>query len=128
MTNPYPPCINGYSLSLEEIPMTMQVGMIGTDGVLIASDTKWSHSPLLHGGRNWAAGRYSYNSPKIKINHERGMAISCARDMEFACPVADAIIAELDEQHFVEPIQHIENIGKRMLAAAQGERNHAQFL
>ena len=107
--------------------MTMQVGMVGTDGILIASDTKWSNSPLLY-NRGWAGGRHSYNSPKIKINHEKGIAISCARDMEFACLVADTIIAELDESHFVYPVPVMEAIGRRRLATAQAERNHAQFL
>jgi hypothetical protein len=30
----------------EEIPMTMQVGMVGSDGVLIASDTLWQNTEL----------------------------------------------------------------------------------
>src|SRR5713101_603773 len=55
----------------EEFPMTMQVGMVGTDGVLIASDTRWMNTPRLRNNQFWAGGRYTFNSPKIRISHER---------------------------------------------------------
>jgi len=71
--------------------MTMQVGMVGTDGVLIASDTRWMNTPRLRNNQFWAGGRYTFNSPKIRISHERGIAISCAKDMETARHVANEI-------------------------------------
>jgi hypothetical protein len=44
----------------EEFPMTMQVGMVGTDGILIASDTKWMST--LHGGGSSPGVRQTFNS------------------------------------------------------------------
>jgi hypothetical protein len=72
---------------MQEIPMTIQIGMVGTDGILIARDTKWTAEPLLI-GRNWAAGRHGFNSSKIKISPERHIAVSCARNMETASHMA----------------------------------------
>jgi hypothetical protein len=60
----------------EEIPMTMQVGMVGTDGLLIASDTQWT--------KNRELVRHSIDSTKFNINHDCGIAISRARSMETA--------------------------------------------
>src|SRR5438876_9454760 len=51
MQDAMPKVAPAFFLSDEEFPMTMQVGMVGTDGVLIASDTLWmtrpEKSPLL---------------------------------------------------------------------------------
>jgi len=105
--------------------MTLQVGMVGTDGVLIASDTRWMNTP------RWAnpesPPRATFNSPKIIVNHARGIAISCARNMETAHHVASEIISGLKDEDWEYPILPIEGIGAKVLPSA-GERNDAQCL
>jgi hypothetical protein len=67
--------------------MTMQVGLVGSNGVVIASDTKWVNQT------SWPT-RNPWHSTKFKINHECGVAIACAQNMETAFPFADEIISE----------------------------------
>jgi hypothetical protein len=77
------------SLSVEELPMTLQVGMLGENGIVLASDTKIYSE---------AAGRtITSGVSKIKIGRNGKMAVSCARDMNGAYHVADALISELSE-------------------------------
>jgi hypothetical protein len=97
----------------EELPMTIQVGMVGTDGILIAGDTRWTNTPMLT-NRLYAGGRYGFNSSKIKISPERGIAISQARDMEIAGQIADQIIAELKDEDFRYPASAIAEIAAKM--------------
>ncbi len=74
--------------------MTMQVAMVGTDGIVLAGDTKWSWSnePI----------HWTQKSSKIKIDPEHRIAVSCARNMEVAQPIADAIIG-LPEDAWKQP-------------------------
>jgi hypothetical protein len=104
--------------------MTMQVGMVGTDGIVLASDTLWTQSPM--SGSEGA--RHSYSSHKIRIFKERGVAISSARDMETANFVADRIAADprLDEYPADRKFL-IEEIGNECLEKV-GDRNEAQCL
>jgi hypothetical protein len=67
--------------------MTMQVGMIGRDGIVLAGDTKWT-TQVVRGARKYQDSRHA---SKIKI--DGGVAICCARDMECAPRVADAILS-----------------------------------
>jgi len=67
--------------------MTMQVGMMGTDGIVLASDTKWV-TENIRGDRKYRDVEY-----KSKIRIKGDMAICCARDMDFALLVADAILS-----------------------------------
>lgn len=64
--------------------MTIQIAMVGTDGIVLAGDTKWSwtNEPI-----HWTQA-----SSKIKIDPEHRIAVSCARSMETAEPIAEAII------------------------------------
>jgi hypothetical protein len=65
--------------------MTMQVGMVGSDGVLIAGDTELTD--------NNSFPRKSWNETKIKINRDCGVAISMAGGMVTAGHLADELIA-----------------------------------
>jgi hypothetical protein len=89
--------------------MTMQVGMVGTNGVLIASDTQWTNTPRLRTNESWFGARGHYNANKVLISHERGMAISAARSMETAGHVAHQIISDLKDEQFQYPIGAIES-------------------
>lgn len=102
--------------------MTMQVGMIGTDGIVLASDTK--HVQETSGE---AQARSSFDASKIKLYRERGIAISCARNMETALKVADAIVSELSDSEMNSPGRKIEIITQEIVGNA-GYRNDVNCL
>jgi|HubBroStandDraft_6_1064221.scaffolds.fasta_scaffold09846_8 hypothetical protein len=107
----------------EEFPMTMQVAMVGMDGIVLASDTKWQ-STLTRGNLR---SRHTSGSSKIAISDELSVAIACAQNMETAYAIADAVIAELSGSDWDFPINPMEQIGQRFLDAS-GERNSFQCL
>jgi len=84
--------------------MTMQVAMVGTDGILLASDLMWAENNL--------PIRASQLSPKIKLSARCDVAVSFARSMETAGLVADAILA-LEDSDWDDPIT-------TLMAAARG--------
>jgi len=106
--------------------MTIQVGMIGTDGLLIAGDTRWTNTPALT-NRNWAGGRFGHNASKITIVQEQGAAISCARSMDTARHISNKIIAALPHTETAERPLLIERMGKEVLDASS-EKLDAQCL
>jgi hypothetical protein len=103
----------GYSPIEEEFPMTMQVGM-GTDGIVLASDTRWSNTE--------PGVRHTSNSPKIIVSHERGVAISRARSLETAGRIATDIITELNDNDWVSPEGRAREIAQRVLASCDEDR------
>jgi hypothetical protein len=108
--------------------MTMQIGMVGTDGILIASDTQWTNNPRLRMNELWAGGRYRSNAHKIVISHDRGMVVSRARSMETAGHVANEIISNLREDEWPYPIGAIELLGTKVLGLTEDKRDEAQCL
>jgi 20S proteasome alpha/beta subunit len=79
------------TICLEEIPMTMQVGMIGSNGIVLASDTRHSVNPLVSDG----GVRHHYGAPKIKIDPTEQLAVACAGDMPTANQIASRVMDEL---------------------------------
>jgi hypothetical protein len=79
----------------EDLPMTMQIAMIGADGIILASDTKvttpWS-------GRRYGVILDERGGSKIRISPSGTMAISCAGDMNRADEVALKIISEVGQE------------------------------
>ena len=104
--------------------MTMQVGMVGKDGVLLAGDTRW-RDPLLLRGTYWQEGNVGTNSTKIKIDYERKMAISCAADMTTAGYIANEITSKFDDDDLSHPIAAIQRIAATVRPQ---DRNDAQCL
>jgi hypothetical protein len=71
--------------------MTMQVGMIGSGEMLLASDTLWQRSLDRCAMRTWhTSGGY-----KIKISDDEKLAVSCAMDMCEAYRIADDLLTAL---------------------------------
>jgi len=93
--------------------MTMQVGMLGTNGVILAGDTRINRQPL----RGFHASWMSYDGPKIRISDSGRVAISCAHDMQTANDVADAIFANMTHGDHASCEREIKEFGT---AAAQG--------
>lgn len=99
--------------------MTLQVGMVGTDGIVLASDTKWM---------NTAGIRHSSSSSKITVDPGRGIAVACARNLELSVPIAKAIIDAAREGDFEHPLVAMERIGTQMVSLSSQERRDAQCL
>ncbi len=119
----------GCSSSIEEeMPMTMQVGMVGSDGILLAGDTRWTYTPKLRPNELWSGKRYTQGIEKIVINRNRGMAVTCARNMEVARSLANLVIAEIRDEDCAAPIAALEAIGNKVLASCEEKRNDAQCL
>lgn len=90
--------------------MTMQVGMVGTDGVILASDTLW-----VGGG---GGARHTYHSSKIVVEPERGIAVGCARS-DISRIVADQIIEDLG--NFEHPCFEMKAIAKKIMETTSNE-------
>jgi hypothetical protein len=93
--------------------MTLQVGMLGTNGVVLAGDMRVSRNPLagVH------APRQTYQGPKIQISDNGRIAVSCARDMQAGKDVARAIFDNMTHGDHPSCEREIKDIGS---AAAQG--------
>jgi hypothetical protein len=74
----------------DELPMTMQVAMIGSDGIVLASDLKWVTNISTYPPR-----RTHHFESKIRIHG--GIAISCAGEMLDSLRLADEIISHWHE-------------------------------
>ncbi len=111
--------------------MTMQVGMVGTDGVLIASDTLLMDKPeRASANEEQSLVRDTSNESKIIINYKKGIAISCARTMRSARRVARNIISGLTDDQLANPREPIEKIGAEVLKllGLDGEKRDVQCL
>jgi hypothetical protein len=105
------PCIN------EETPMTMQIGMLGTDGIVLASDTRCTTSPLNPG----YGATHSYGRSKIRIDHHARIAVTCARDMLNADLVAEGIISNLKAGDWQIRERRIKEIGNEVASSFDTE-------
>lgn len=87
----------GQPLIEDDLPMTMQVGMVGSNGIVLASDRRWNMRAALS-GRSWGTGEHGLSSTKIKIDEVLGVAVCCAADMIPATTLADNILAAVKER------------------------------
>ena len=65
----------------EDPPMTFQVGMLGSNGIVLAGDTLWSASPFQGG----YLVRNTYGSGKIRVSETKRIAIACAGHADRQC-------------------------------------------
>lgn len=78
--------------------MTLQVGFVGTDGIVLASDLKWSE--IQDGVRQ------TFLASKIALDEKRMVAISFARTMNASRRVVDAILADISDEEWKHPSEH----------------------
>ena len=97
--------------------MTMQIGILASDGIILASDTLANRSPLPI--INVRLIRQTFGTSKIRVSADKKIAITCARDMMEAYKLADAIIAGLPPELWATPDQ-------RMLEIVWSELNQHQ--
>lgn len=74
----------------------MQVGMVGSNGIVLAGDTRRTNSAVLSFDRPWIGSRHGEDGTKIQISGNRKIAVSSALDLGTAERIASAIIAGLD--------------------------------
>jgi hypothetical protein len=84
-------CATRYPVEEKKKRMTMQVGFVGSDGIVLASDGRRTLEPAT-GAPFGSAIRTGSNGHKIYIDDVRGVAISCAADIKAAHPVARGIM------------------------------------
>jgi hypothetical protein len=93
-----------------ESPMTMQVAMVGTDGIVLASDTKWTNQS---GG-----AAFDEHSSKIRIDSTGKLAASLARNMGTSRAIAKAISEELSDADWINPCGRMEAVAREILTSA----------
>lgn len=99
--------------------MTMQVGMVGTDGVLIAGDTQWNDETGL---------RNSWNEWKVKVNDECRIVIARAGKLVTAGYLASAIIGATirNNNWLFDDVGAKHKIEDEVLSLAQEGSEHCQ--
>jgi hypothetical protein len=109
------------SASEDDLPMTMQVAMEASDGIVLASDLKW----VTLVGEDDRRGPLRHTEYKSKIKIDKEIAICCAGDMIHSTRLADEILlhwrdGEGDEvqriRSILEPI--LVQINSAVLSAA----------
>ena len=104
--------------------MTMQIGIVGSNGIVIAGDKRCTHLPALRPNQFWATGTHGTNSSKIIVNYKRGIAVSAARDMELAMDIAREIAAHLPEDQYSDPVSWIQDQAAKILERVRREHNN----
>jgi hypothetical protein len=82
--------------------------MLGTDGIVLAGDTRLSRTPRPGFNAPWQ----SYNGPKILVSPSGRIAVSCAHDMQTGKAIAEAIFAGMthgDDPSCEQQIREIAN-------------------
>lgn len=103
---------SGQPYPVETERMTMQIGLVGSDGILLASDTCSSHEPeQVPQDMMGQIVRSTTSHSKIRIYAQSGIAISCADDMRAAIDVADAIVNSFQSNQPTD-ISEIEELTK----------------
>jgi hypothetical protein len=97
----------------DETPMTIHIGMLGSDGVLLAGDV-WTYANAsgIRQSSVWGAEAVS----KIKAYADGDLAITRAHDMRQARTVSDAIGEKLTRSHWENPESQIEKIAETALS------------
>jgi 20S proteasome alpha/beta subunit len=97
------------SLEDEEFPMTLQVGFVGTDGIVLASDTKYGET------RDGAGIRRTKNRTKILMDTDRRIVVSSARNMNVSEKVARTLIDEINAEEWSSPEWRIKTIAEKAM-------------
>jgi hypothetical protein len=113
----------------EEDIMTMQVGLIGDGGIVLASDRRITASDVKVGEElTGYAAFIGKLETKIELSQEKNIAISCADDLIFARKVARQIIAELKADDLTDEYSASGAIERIVRTALPGEEKRAQWL
>jgi len=97
--------------------MTMQVAMVGTDGIVLASDTCWN----LTTAEGYYGTRQTSSSSKVIVGGGGVAAIALARNMETSAEIARLIMSEMNvPQWSGDPVERMEVLARGVLSTAGG--------
>jgi hypothetical protein len=85
--------------------MTLQIGMLGRDGLVVVGDTRQYLEPQ---GQPW----YGYDSSKIRTSSDSRIAVACAVDMDASFAIADEVVKQMAGPY--NRLVEIRNIGNRI--------------
>jgi hypothetical protein len=83
----------------DKLPMTLQVGLRGRDGIVIVSDSLINTELPAPLNETDFHVHHNETQEKLKIAPSGSIAVSCAWDMRQAISLADAIIQGFSEQN-----------------------------
>jgi hypothetical protein len=119
-----------FSVTEDEPPMTMHVGIVGSDGIVLAGDTlQWGYLKADSiASRQELSTRMSQTESKIKISDDRKIAVSCAGYLREANPLADGIIADLSPEFWQYPERRVYEIARSYAASRPRWRDTQSFI
>jgi len=93
--------------------MTMQVGMVGKDGIVLVSDqlawAKPNDSSFAH--KHLGIGVTSYFGPsKLMLSSDGKIAVACAHDLRQATALVEAIFQRLTQEYWNSPKEKLKEI------------------
>ncbi len=93
--------------------MTLQIGILATDGIVVVGDT-WQY--VEPEDVPW----YGYNSSKIRVSENGRIAAACAHDMDASFAIVEEIFERLSEPR-ADRRCAIEEIGGRLASGTNSE-------
>jgi len=93
--------------------MTLQIGMLGRDGLVVVGDTWQFVEPK---NRPW----YGFDAPKIRVAPNKRIGVAGAHNMDVFVAIADQIIRELSNP-CENRTERIESIGRQIAAGEDSE-------
>jgi hypothetical protein len=94
--------------------MTLQIGMMGSDGIVVVGDTWQYVEPK---DRPW----HGYDASKIRLSSDRRIAVFCAHDMDASFAVAEEILQKLSGDPDPNRRTGILNIGDQLAEGSDSE-------
>ncbi|MGA7830600.1 MAG: hypothetical protein WCA21_06550 [Terracidiphilus sp.] len=98
--------------------MTMQVAMIGTDGIVLASDTSRTTVPM-KSLPNLEGVEYHVGGSKILFSDDHKIAVSCAENLRSAFGLAATIVSALNGREVADIASLVKEIAAKELAGIQ---------
>jgi hypothetical protein len=99
--------LRGYRYDPEEVPMTLQIVLTGTDGIVLASDKKVN---LLNQNFNTTAMR-----SKILINHDRKIAACWSGEQWPSYNLADHIVRNMSDADLQYPYDSLRTVAPEIV-------------
>ena len=113
----------------EENLMTVQVGLTGNGGIVLASDRRLTAGDVKIGEDLVGYAAYTGKlETKIQLSQEKNIAISCADDFTFARKTAKQIIAELNTCDLTDEYRACSAVERIIKEASSDGGGKAQWL
>lgn len=105
-------------MHIREFPMTFQIGLVGTDGIVLASDRKSIfYEPVWHSSLN----------TKIATDESKGFAVAWA-GQEIATIIGRQILKEFNPENRTDFIFPLESLARRVIEERKQNYQYADLL